>query len=194
MLFQKCWLIFSIQGPVIVSGRVGWGNIYSCSSVFTHWCPSVMLLISDQKWRHDGVTVVDSDRWWMCFCSSELVSVSVASMLWLCLLCCDRRSRSSRRSWATCVLTSTRTWMRTPPACPSAGRSWVSQSLSVAPCWSASLFTISLSGFRGPPRGLPELSGARRRQAEGHPQVPSLLSHHEEMLHPRDPTEAGGGL
>lgn len=48
--------------------------------------------------------------------------------------------------------------------------------------------------FRRPPRGLPQLSGEGRREAEGHPEVSSLLPHHEEMLRPRNPSEAGGGL
>lgn len=58
----------------------------------------------------------------------------------------------------------------------------------------SALRPFSRVAFRRPPRGLPGLSGARRRQAEGHPQVSSLLPHHEEMLRPRNPPEAGGGL
>lgn len=49
-------------------------------------------------------------------------------------------------------------------------------------------------GYRWPPWGLPELSGERRREAEGHSEISSLLPHHEEMPRPRNPQEARGGL
>lgn len=63
-----------------------------------------------------------------------------------------------------------------------------------APPDAAPLCALTARSFRRPPRGLPELPGAGRRQAEGHPQVPPLLPHHEEVLRPRNPAEAGGGL
>lgn len=70
----------------------------------------------------------------------------------------DRRSRALRRSWATYASTSTSTWMRTPPACPSRGKNWVSGEADAS-------YSVVVSSVVGRQRDMESSSGEKAAHA-----------------------------